>query len=588
MADGPKPFIKSRAWIPDSLLPSEDLLSLWRIPLFEDTGCRSCPHLSKRLVTECETCPHFKGILKLYQTREADGVRWYGFPNGNMNRLNDLLGKIEYDDMRPDHKFTVPVRFTMNLYDGSVVNGKKTVDQRDVVDAWKEKGYGIIKCPPRAGKTLMSIAAAVETGRKVMVIAHESRLINQFYEEFCRATNLKELEEQDGKTYIKVLENPDEDLKNPDLQVVLATYQKFIRDNVRGRRTQLLNERFSMVIVDEVHQASSPAYSRFLGNLSVRFKLGLSATPSRKDGLNYVMEQVIGPVIKEAKVVAMPPRIELVETGISLKSNPSQWSYFIQHLTSSKRRIEFIVDEVFRDLAAGRKAIIIPVDNVKPGWAIADAINKANAKREAAGGEIYADRMADFYCRDTKNKGIIDDFNSGKLSVLVAMRSMIKQGLTFEHADMLYMVIPMSPNKDTAVGAPLFRQLSFRVSTPTPTKKDPTLKLFVDDHPLSYMVAASLLRYEIIPGIRSVGGADAPYKMHPDDEKRGLSLMRLGRNYKPLNLEEGERITSAIALERSRSLLEKKKRDRTKKRLKTPEKRSSLGGFFDSGNGKRN
>lgn len=545
------PFIGSRAWIPEEMLDLGTLEN-WTFPVYNESECNRCPKANVR-PKDCVGCPAFEEMLHLYRRKETPEGNWWGLPNGNLARIADITGVECFDDKRPRHEFTHPIKFKFSLYTGDVVNGKPTVDQRSVIDEWKKQGFGLIKAPPRAGKTIMSVAASIETGCKTLIVAHESRLIEQFYKTFLMATNVGELQEETGKTLIKVLEDPVEDLANDDLQIALTTYQKFIRKESRNERIKLLNKKFSTVVVDEVHQASSTAYARFLSALSCKYKLGLSATPFRKDGLDFVMEQVWGPIVAEASTIALVPRIELVETGMKIAGNPQQWTTAIKRMSESKKRNKFIIEEVFADIKAGRKAIIIPVDHKAAGLTLTEQLNEEARKREKENGEDYNMSFAAFYTAKSKKEGLIDKFDNGEVSVLVAIRSMIKQGVDFQLADALYMVIPMSSSKNKEVGAPLFQQLAYRVGTWVPGKKDPVLKLFVDDHFFSYMTFKGLMGKEVLPGIRSVGGAPPKYKMNLDDERRARMIMRAGAGYEPVN-KPGERITSTEAIKRRGAL----------------------------------
>ena len=71
-----------------------------------------------------------------------------------------------------------------------------------------------------------------------------------------------------------------------DLDVALVNYQKFIRKETGQERIdQLLTGRYGLMIIDEVHQSNATSFARFVKSLDTKFKLGLSATPDRKDCL---------------------------------------------------------------------------------------------------------------------------------------------------------------------------------------------------------------------------------------------------------------------------------------------------------------
>src|SRR5699024_826896 len=121
-----------------------------------------------------------------------------------------------------------------------------------------EMKHGIIKAPPRTGKTVTSIAIAIKLGRRVAIIASQVDLLENFLEEIQQYTNLPALEEKTGKKLFGFL-NKDSDYEN--FQIGLATYQSFISDKNGKARLKLLNKNFGTVWTDEIHKANAAEFS---------------------------------------------------------------------------------------------------------------------------------------------------------------------------------------------------------------------------------------------------------------------------------------------------------------------------------------
>lgn len=546
----------------------------WTMPMYDESGCQKCPFAVDRPVDQCyEGCTNFKGALKLYDTwKSKSGTEYVKLPPGNLNRIENLLrlDPVKIRDKRPKIKFDYPIKVLWDLYDGKVVNGKKTVDQKKLVEEWFEANCsGIIQAPPRAGKTITSIKALIATGCKFIVVAHESRLLKQFYatlmgdakKKIPAATNLPKLEKKTGKVLCKVIDNVKKDLiDNDDLQIALVTYQKFIKDKTAIKRIKILNERFSGFIIDECHQSSAFSYLKFLSRLTMRYRLGLSATPKRKDGLDKAMVQFIGPVVARAITVALTPRIELVETGVTTgKYSYRSWVGAMKFLGNNKDRNKLIVREIFKDLRNGRQGIIIPVDYKDVGNTIVDLLNKQARINNRKRNEKWPTPFAAFYHSKAKESGILEEFDAGNIKVLVGIRSMIKQGIDMQIPDCLYMVIPMSADKSGRAGAPIFEQLSYRVATWTPTKKDPCLKLFIDGLSFSTGCFRGLWWKEILPGLKARNGKPAKYRIKDADFKRAMQIAG-DRNYVPVN-SPGEIVTSEKVL----AVQSKKRNDKSMK-----------------------
>jgi superfamily II DNA or RNA helicase len=80
--------------------------------------------------------------------------------------------------------------------------------------------------------------------------------------------------------------------------------------------------RFGMVILDEAHHAPANTFQRVLRLLPARYRIGLTATPDREDGLTRLVQWSFGPILLQrtakemiAQGYLMLARIEMVETG---------------------------------------------------------------------------------------------------------------------------------------------------------------------------------------------------------------------------------------------------------------------------------
>lgn len=72
---------------------------------------------------------------------------------------------------------------------------------------------------------------------------------------------------------------------------------------------------FGMVIFDEVHRMGADTFSLAAGLFPAYYRLGLSATPTRKDGKDPVIKAHIGKTLVVGKVIPMQPKILVKKTG---------------------------------------------------------------------------------------------------------------------------------------------------------------------------------------------------------------------------------------------------------------------------------
>lgn len=98
---------------------------------------------------------------------------------------------------------------------------------------------------------------------------------------------------------------------------------------------------------------------------SARWRVGISATPRRKDGADDVFFYHIGSVLFSAKEQRLKPKIKRVWSNFRLvktdRFNPSlaPRTLVINFLVASRSRNERIVDQMVRAAQAGRKLLVL-------------------------------------------------------------------------------------------------------------------------------------------------------------------------------------------------------------------------------------
>lgn len=529
-------LISSRIFVPEKFIDRDELHN-YEIPRYKEATCARCQIYKdgERHSADCDSCPAFMGIDQLWQEKRFKKTDYIALPPGRPARLEKIF-KLDLSkaiDLRPELAFNHEIKFTGELYHGQVIGKRQTVDQELIAKKWLKKLGGIIKCPPRTGKTIIATNIICELGLKTIIIANKTRLLQQFLRAIKGGnkrkgfTNINKLKRNSGKKLINIV-NKMEDFEG--LEIAIVNYQKFIRNsNSIARIKNYINNHFSLLVVDEVHGAGALQYAKFISRLNCKYRLGLSATPERKDGSTRIINEYIGSVIAESDTRELLPEIELVETGITSKYDYKSWIYAMKFLADNNDRKKIIIRQVFKDLR-NKHIIIIPVDFIKQGEDLVTLINKQAEYNNDNKNENWPEQTAVFFSASIKDKkirdSILDNVDKGKYRVLVAIRSMIKEGVDLASPTALYCVTPMSGNNQA--GAPLFQQLSYRIATYVHGKQQPIVRLFIDNIPQSFGCFKSLWWKEIIPGLRD----PAKYKINKTTFVRAINLAK-EREYKP-------------------------------------------------------
>ena len=90
---------------------------------------------------------------------------------------------------------------------------------------------------------------------------------------------------------------------------------------------QSFYDSFGMVIVDESHHIGGPTFSQVLARFPARFIVGLTATPKRSDGTEYLLYWLMGPIaVKYQRNYSMPPLVSSAPTKVHVALIPSPFT----------------------------------------------------------------------------------------------------------------------------------------------------------------------------------------------------------------------------------------------------------------------
>lgn len=197
------------------------------------------------------------------------GIKRYGLPARN--------------EIETGMEINVPFAKELRDYQINVVNIFKESVSKPICDGSIELGGGgIIQLPCGRGKTVIALKIISELKKKTLIIVHKEFLMNQWIErieEFLPNARV-------GKIQANVC-----DYKNKDI-VIGMVQTMYCKD-----LPQEIYSNFGLTIVDEVHRISSEQFSRTLLKTITPFMLGISATVKRKDGLERVLYDFIGPMV---------------------------------------------------------------------------------------------------------------------------------------------------------------------------------------------------------------------------------------------------------------------------------------------------
>lgn len=468
-------IIRERVYIPLKLVNTNDVKEHYTRKMYEDKNCAKCEYMQDRHSYLCDTCESYKGTIKLYNLKTKKGVNYIGIPVGdkkNFERKTGLLrSEIKFKDMRTRSPFTVKF--------------KQLIEPRDyqqvVIDEFLKKKYGLIKAPPRTGKTFMMLHIAIKLGQRAVLIANQHEYLTQFLdhihgneeEGIPKCTNLPEVEKKLGK---KLYGFPKTDADFENFQFFVVTYQQFISEKNGKNRFKKLCPNVGTLMVDEVDKGNSSEFARIIGKFPTLYKFGVTGTVERKDKRHFIIKNLIGPVVAESSREALTPTVVLHRTEFKTTrkyAGKAGWVYANQAIAKDKKRNAMIVDWVMRDLKNGHN-IVIPVVFKKHALELQTLINKEWQERRNTNKKICALFVGGGGKKNKElRKQILSDAKANRIRVTVGIRSILQRGLNVPSWSCIYEVAPIS-------NEPNLRQETKRVCTPMEGKRDPLIRLFVD------------------------------------------------------------------------------------------------------------
>ena len=459
-------IVRERMFVPSHLVDEREVKKRYIHRFYEESACRRCENRPERHNYICNKCEAYKG-KSVTVNREIKGdIEYFGFPLGDRKNIAKVFGldlkELGVRDLRTRAK---------RRYNVKMVGFTPYDYQEPAIKLLKKHGFGVLKAPPRSGKTpTMLYTGITQYKYRIAVIADQKEFLEQFVDHITEFTNLPDLQEKYKKKLYGFGKKP-QDFE--DFEIIVCTYQTFLSD--KGKKLlKLLNKNFGLVFIDEVHSSGANEYSKTLNELRQRIRIGATGTDDRKDGKYKIVEQIVGPVTAlierdqlQAQVFVHP--MDFVKTKAAYKGRAG-FTRCVSFLTNHKKRNQFIVDWVLKDLEKGHN-LLIPVYRKEHVWDLVKMINDQYGKKVADGFTGGAKNKADI----TRRKGVLDDAKSGKIRVVIGIRSLMQRGLNVPRWSMIYCIMPIN-NK------PNWKQESSRVLTPFEGKRPPGIRLFVDEN----------------------------------------------------------------------------------------------------------
>ena len=226
--------------------------------------------------------------------------------------------------------------------------GSLTASQERTVQDLLTHEMGVLVAPPGAGKTVMGCFAVGRRNVPTLILAHRKPILEQWRSQLMELLGLSSQQigqigggrrRQTGIVDLAMIQS----LKSiADLETFFTNY--------------------GFIVVDECHHLPAFTFESCFRRASVRYVLGLTATPYRSDGLQSIITMQCGPI--RYKMEDTPAdlfrRLNIRQTPFSF-SNDEHFSIqdIFRSLVKDEGRNALIEEDVIQALKQGRQCLIL-------------------------------------------------------------------------------------------------------------------------------------------------------------------------------------------------------------------------------------
>lgn len=158
--------------------------------------------------------------------------------------------------------------------------------QKEALSSWLKDKKGVIVLPTGAGKTFVALKAVEALNCPTLIVVPTLDLVDQWKEKIINFYRNSEIELEVGEHTGR---------KKSLKALTLTTYDSAYIN------AENLGNKFKFLIFDEVHHLPSEGYRHIAEMCASPYRMGLTATYEREDGLHSMLSRLIGGKVYEIK-----------------------------------------------------------------------------------------------------------------------------------------------------------------------------------------------------------------------------------------------------------------------------------------------
>lgn len=345
---------------------------------------------------------------------------------GVLRKVADESGvALELDDWRVKfvpHTFTLWGQIQLRDY------------QEAGIAALQKNLQGVLVLPTGAGKTVTAVAAMARIGQPTIVVVHTKDLLDQW------AQTVRDLLREEPALFTGK--------QRTHRPITIAMAQTLAR--LSDDALEDLLRKFGMLVVDECHHANAATHARIIASCPAKYRLGLTATPDRDDGLSEMLPLVMGPELLRVTYGELIARKILVAPEVRLRNTTIQWASslapnrddrkqgdesreyqaIVGYVAENEQRNALIVGDILAEAREGHVCLVLS-GTKEHCELLAARVSAAGVRAEVLTSEVPKKRR----------QAVLDEARQGLVPVIVAT-SLADEGLDVPALSRLFLAFP--------------------------------------------------------------------------------------------------------------------------------------------------
>lgn len=268
---------------------------------------------------------------KFIKSYEEDEV-YLKLPRGLIKKVEAFLKENSIIFTIKDKRFYKKETFLSLKYE-------LRAEQNDAISSIIKDDYSICVAPPGFGKTLIGACMIEKREASTLVIVNKNMLLDQWIDRFIDYFGYT-------KNDIGFLGKSKNTLNK---KLDIATMQSLKND------PSIIKD-YAFVIVDECHHIPAITFEQIIKEFHGKYILGLSATPNRKDNLQPILFEQLGPIsYSYKKKRTITHTLKIVKS--SFVSDSSVYATLLNELCLDENRNKLIIEEIKKNI--NRKILLL-------------------------------------------------------------------------------------------------------------------------------------------------------------------------------------------------------------------------------------